>query len=405
MASSRSTNSSKSKRQQSQSTKSKRQQSQSTKATSVPSDEPKRSSAYDKDFEQHLADHAIYPPFHKFPDGRSASKPADLEEIRQLLQTHRPSLSLSVFPESAFEDFQQKNEAVSEGSVMRSVIPIITGNNNADIANEGHVPFFNMDSMTENTTVRLVPDFFGGSRPGALDKKVRDDSGGIVKPSKQAKVPEAPNFFLEVKAPRGGADVARRQACHDGAHGARAMYSLQNYGRKEDEQPVYDSKTYAYSSTYHAGTLHLYYHHVTAPTTPGEQPEYYMTQLKAYVLTSDRETYVEGARGLRNLRDLARQHRDNFIQAANTRARQSDEEEEETLSSAQDNNNPVGLAELEQDEGSSPGDFVDCEQYPTQQDVLPASQQHHQGALIDPDDWAAASQDMVPLTLNCWNVA
>ncbi len=46
-------------------------------------------------------------------------------------------------------------------------------------------------------------------------------------------------------------------------------------------------------------------------------------RLKAYALTSDRETFVQGATALRNARDLARQQRETFIRAANIRATQT----------------------------------------------------------------------------------
>ncbi|KAI1778533.1 hypothetical protein F4818DRAFT_438693 [Hypoxylon cercidicola] len=67
----------------------------------------------------------------------------------------------------------------------------------------------------------------------------------------------APNLYLEAKAPKGSADVARLQASYDGAHGARAIHSLQNYG---NDKHVYNSNAYTFSSTYHAGTgtLQLY---------------------------------------------------------------------------------------------------------------------------------------------------
>ncbi|KAH8783453.1 hypothetical protein F5883DRAFT_360602, partial [Diaporthe sp. PMI_573] len=119
-------------------------------------------------------------------------------------------------------------------------------------------------------------------------------------------VPVAPNFFLKAKGPNGSAAVARQQACYDGAYGARAMHS-------------YDGNARTYSSTYHAGTgtLQLYAHHVTGPTTPGGRPEYHMTQLRTFGMTDTRDAFVEGATAFRNLRDRAREHRDGFIAAAN----------------------------------------------------------------------------------------
>ncbi|KAM3499050.1 hypothetical protein MY11210_009638 [Beauveria gryllotalpidicola] len=201
---------------------------QSTKATTV-SSRAKRSSAYDKDFEQNLIDHGIYPEGFEHTDGRSTPEPENLDNI---------------------------------------------------------------------------------------------DLSKLVIPTSHGRAPVIPNFFIEAKAPRGGADVAKRQACLDGAVGSRAMHSLQNYGEKDE--PVYDGNSRTFSSTYHAGTgtLQLYAHHVTGPTVDGEQPEYHMTQIRTFGMTDTRETFIVGATALRNARDLAQQQRQTFIRAANARASQ-----------------------------------------------------------------------------------
>lgn len=132
----------------------------------------------------------------------------------------------------------------------------------------------------------------------------------------------APNFFLKVKGPDGSPAVATRQARYDGAIGTRAMYSLQNHG---EEEPLYDNKARTYSSTYHGGTgtLYLYAHHATAPTSGGELTKYYMTQVKVYAMTSDRSTFIQGATAFKNTRDLAKEHRDHFIRAANAPSKTS----------------------------------------------------------------------------------
>ncbi|KAI0915066.1 hypothetical protein F4823DRAFT_557514 [Ustulina deusta] len=50
------------------------------------------------------------------------------------------------------------------------------------------------------------------------------------------------------------------------------------------------------------------------------QLEYRMTQLKAYALTSNRQTFVLVATTFRNTRDLAKRQRDSLIEAANVEA-------------------------------------------------------------------------------------
>lgn len=292
----------------------------STKATTISSKSGK-SSAYGPEFETHLADHNIYINSRK-------SKPKNTKEDYIQLAHARLSLSPSRFGESDFEDFQQRDEeAVFEDEVMTKVIPVIYGN--ADIPNKQNILFTELAPVTSTyeDVVRPKPDYFDGAQIGDLDRKVRDPKGDmypLIIPTKHARVPIAPNFFLEAKAPMGDAAVLKRQACYDGAYGARAMHALQSYG---EEEPVYDGNAYTYSSTYHAGTLKLYAHHVTAPTDPGKRPEFHMTQIKAYALTSDRETCVRGIGAFRNARDLARRHRDEFIHGANARARRSDAHE------------------------------------------------------------------------------
>jgi hypothetical protein len=270
----------------------------------------KPSSAYCKDFEQHLNDNNIY--LH----GRK-SKP---ENKADLLRS-RPSLSPSRFSHGAFERFQDDHENLgSEGDVMRKIIPVIAGN--ASTPNSGEVLFGNLESITGGATLDAKPDFYDGARFDGIDAAVRNDLNSLIIPSATdaARRPAAPNFFLEVKAPRGEADVAKRQAGLDGAIGTRAVHALQNFGA---EEPAFDGNAYTYSSTYHAGTgtLQLYAHHPTPPTAPGRRPEYHMIQVDGWQMTGNIDTFRRGATAFRNARDWAQRHRENFIQAANAKAR------------------------------------------------------------------------------------
>jgi hypothetical protein len=241
---------------------------------------------------------------------------------------------------------------------MRNVVPILASN--AEIPNEGHLPFTNFESMTQGATVKPVPDFFDGAQPGDVDSRVKNALHRTIVPTKHANVLVAPNFFLEAKAPCGGADVALRQSCADAVHGVYSMHTLQNYG---EEEPTYDGDAHAFSSTYHAGTLKLYTHHVTPPAAPGDRPEYHMVQLRAFALTNDRETFIQGTSAFRNARDLAKQHRDSLIRKANAKA-QRDAETESCSASA---------SEIQQDGGPSSDELVGFHDSITSQDLLSAS--------------------------------
>ncbi|KAI1501972.1 hypothetical protein F5X99DRAFT_185448 [Biscogniauxia marginata] len=339
---------------------SRNRRTRTTNATSHTS-KVRGSSVYDDDFEQHLMNHNIYFQLHDFRDNRSTPKPRNIAETREVLAAYRSSLSPSVMPQSVFDDFQRKNKTQSKCRIMRKVIPIIAGN--ANIPNEGNLPFTNLAPLTERGDVKANPDYFDGALPGEIHSQVRHELDEMIIPTNYATTPVASNFFLEATAPNGGgADVAQRQVCYDGAYGARAMHSLQNYGKKE---LAYDGNAYAFSSTYRDGTLKLYAHHTTAPTAEGGLPEYHMTQLNAYALTSDRETFIAGASAFRNARDLAKHHRAGFIQEANARVHRSARED-----------HLAGSSEIPQSGVLSLDDFVNYERsIRSQGPPLPNTQQ------------------------------
>ncbi|KAL7792574.1 hypothetical protein V8C37DRAFT_402301 [Trichoderma ceciliae] len=343
-------------------------QTQSTKPTTV-SSKGKRSSAYDVNFEQHCIDHNIYPPFYKFTDGRRPPKPLNFEEIRRALKVPRGSLSPSIVPKTAFEDFQDKNTTKSEGTLMRSVVPALAGD--LDIPNDGHLPFANLESMAENTTAIPVPDFFDGVLPGAVDKQVREDLNRIIVPTKHSNVPIATNLFLEVKGPAGTGDVAKGQAIQNGAIGTRLMWFLQNYG---EEDPIYDGNAYTFSATLVDGQLKLYAHHLAAPPIPEQPPDYYATQLKAYALTGDDEVWLEGTGAFRNMRILAQGYRDQFIKNANARAWKQKVEAAATVDDL--------ASTIEEQPGSSPLDFYDCQVFAEPEEDDQETQETNAGLAI-----------------------
>jgi hypothetical protein len=163
---------------------------------------------------------------------------------------------------------------ISEGKVMSTVFPIISGG--ADIPNEENLQFTRLESMTSCVTVDPKPDFYDGARLKDINREVREELGPYIIPIGHTTALVAPNFFMEAKAPLGGADVAKRQAMQDGAYGARAMHSLQ---LNSEGKPVYDGNAYTITLTYYArtSTLKLY---ATHPTRGEDGPEYHMTQVK-----------------------------------------------------------------------------------------------------------------------------
>ena len=235
------------------------------------------SGPYDPNFRQKLIDSGIYPYAYEYPDGSVPAKPSNWEEINRRLARSRRSLSPSAFPEEKYEEFVRADAHVSrENKVTKTVIPIIAGKIRDDKCVEEDVLYTNLDPLTNDKLTVAKPDVYYGSRPEQLDRKVREELSGHIIPSKRDDLPIAPNFFLAAKGPDGSLAVAGRQACYDGAFGARGMHSLQSYGKGE---LVYDNAAYTVTSIYHGGTLKMYTIHLAQPAEPNGRPSYYMTQI------------------------------------------------------------------------------------------------------------------------------
>lgn len=291
----------------------------------------KSTSPYDRPFQQHLIDHGIYPALYRYPDGRGAPPPpSNVDEILQALTQPRRSLSPLRFSDDDFWKFKYANtDASKEWQITNTVIPTIEGDVPDTKCISGQIPFTNLDHLTDGTLVAGNPDQYYGARPEQLDRRVRAELNGLVIPSTQHDLPVAPNCFLAVKGPGGKTEVMERQACYDGALGARGMQSLHSYRKSE---PVYDNKAYTIMFTYHSGHLKLYTSHPIRPTEdPGARTEFAMTEIDSWSLTRNSTSFREGAAAYRNAREWARLQRDNAIRQANVKAARPDIADESPL--------------------------------------------------------------------------
>ncbi|KAF5649192.1 hypothetical protein F52700_716 [Fusarium sp. NRRL 52700] len=246
--------------------------------------------------QQHLIDHNILPPGYEYPNGHEPSESDNIDEIRQALERPRASLCPSLFSKDDFKRFKRADDhATKESRVTASVMPIIEGDPGDTSCIASDISFTNLDHLS-------------------LHKEVRRALDNHIVPSTQDDLPVLPNNFVEVKGPDGSLSVATRQALYDVTLGTRGFQSLLSYGATE---PHYDNKAYALAWTYHGGTLKAYASHVLEPSTPEAPPGYAMTQIKGWSLTSDLETFRQGATAYRNGRDWAKKKRDEAIAEAN----------------------------------------------------------------------------------------
>jgi len=277
----------------------------------------KNTSSYDPNFEQNLIDNKIYPSHYDFPDDRVPPKPNNWKDINERLKEPRSSLSPSRFSDEAFDTFVRTNSrALNEDAVMINIFSGIQGT--ACIPSGKNLVFGNLESLTHGNLVDVKPDFYDGARPAQIDLRIREELGSYVIPATQGQAPALPNFFTEAKGPDGSAAVVKRQACFDGALGARGIHKLRSF--EADPTLVYDNNAYTITSTYHDGQLKMYTVHPTRSTAPIDSPEYHMTQLGGWALTGSYEQFRQGTSVFRNARDWAKIQRDDLIAAANGKA-------------------------------------------------------------------------------------
>ena len=277
----------------------------------------KSTGPYNRNFQQNLIDGGVYPDGYEYPNGQVPAQPGNWDEINQRLLQPRSSLSPSRFTNEDFKAFQRADaHASKEKQVTTSVMPMIEGNIEDAKCVSGGIPFTNLDPLTDGTLVPGNPDIYYGARPEQLDRRVRDALRGHIIPSTQDDLPIVPNFFIAVKGPDGSAAVAKRQACYDGALGARSMLSLQSYGQGN---LVYDNNAYTFTSTYHDGTLKIYTSHPLQQTDGVSRSEYCMNQFNTWGMTGNVETFRQGATYYRNAREMAKEQRDEAIRQANER--------------------------------------------------------------------------------------
>jgi hypothetical protein len=228
----------------------------------------------------------------------------------------RPSLSPSRFSDGAFKAYVNRtNRAVNKADVIAKAFPILKSNNN--VPSSIKRTFANLAALTDGTFINAQPDFYYNVSPDQLDPHVQKKLKSYIVPSVNDRASMLPNNFTEGKGPGGTRAVTKRQACYDGALGARAMQHLQSYGQPE---PVYDNNAYTITSTFDGEHLHMYTTHPTQPADPSGRPEYHMNQCEAFAMTRNPETFRQGATAYRNMRDWIKEKRDEFIEVANEKA-------------------------------------------------------------------------------------
>ncbi|KAF2181468.1 hypothetical protein K469DRAFT_791755 [Zopfia rhizophila CBS 207.26] len=217
----------------------------STKPTTNTTD-TKSTGVYNRDFQQHMVDYDVYPDEYEYPNGSVPAKPNHWEKVNQIFAQSQPSLSPFQFTNKEFRKLKRADaHAAKEKQVSESVIPIIKGKIRDAKCRLGEISFTNLNPLTDSALKFKPgnPNIYYNTRPEQLSQKVRNKLSSKIIPSTQHNLPLAPNFFLAIKEPDGSA----------------AMYTS----------------------------------HITPPHSPRGRPEYHMTQLNSFTITSNKNNYIE----------------------------------------------------------------------------------------------------------------
>ena len=141
-----------------------------------------------------------------------------------------------------------------------------------------------IDSTSEPSTISGLTSQVSAAVPATITPQIRERLGLYILPSIRPYAPALPNVFTEGKGPNGSLAVTIRQACYDGALGARGMHKLRTFGVDGNMETMYDGNAYTITSTYQMGQLRLYSTHLAQPKHAEGRPGYYMTTVKLLAL-------------------------------------------------------------------------------------------------------------------------
>jgi hypothetical protein len=246
--------------------------------------------------------------------------------------------------------------APNEHSTTRDILEYLEGSR----ASRTHYRALNVH---QNNYLPLIPSFirfpqpdlYDGARAINICLSVRQALNLVILPS--ASLPSAPmasNFNFENKGPTGQHSVAIRQLALGLAYAARGIHALLRYGAPSGGKPRRSrrsggggdntqdnddasahslgfNRALSFGASLAHGNLKLLMMHMVlcgddhpypaaTPSTPRPLVVYVMTQLRGIDLTDSVEAYCDGLTAFRNIRELAREVRDEAISVANARA-------------------------------------------------------------------------------------
>jgi hypothetical protein len=118
-----------------------------TSALSESAPKPKKITACDRAFQQHLIDHGVYPKGYESLDDRGSVRPHNWEEIQEMMIQPRRSPSPSQLSDGTFAQFTREvDRALTEKTAVRKPLSTLLGN--ADIPSQDGLIFETLAPLT-----------------------------------------------------------------------------------------------------------------------------------------------------------------------------------------------------------------------------------------------------------------
>ena len=283
-------------------------------------------SVYDWHFEQILIDNGIYGAEYDDDDEKYTRPQASIhQELIDILEEKGPNHIAFQIDEKEYKDFKAKSANPSnESTWVKNVFSIIEGKEVQPLHLVDHA-FNNLEPFFDVHVPDAKPDVYDGLKQDGVHKRVRTDLETLIIPTKVPRGPMLPNFFVEAKGGLGKTAVVLRQACYDGAIGARTVHQLWSFNKHPDT--TYDNNAYTISVTLTAEkVMKIYAHHPTMTNDPKLPTVYHMDLLDSFLLDSF-ERYCTSVTAFRNIRRWAELKRYELARDVNAVAEALEQEE------------------------------------------------------------------------------
>lgn len=233
---------------------------------------------------------------------------ANWDELHQVMNRSRREIESDATLASQFAKI--KASCICSPGAIINVLRILEGTSDTNLLTD--ICFDNLKPLSDGSVKLIAPEpgFYKGANISQLSQPVCEALESYIIPSHDSNT-ILPNFFVEAWWDCSQSLASERQSFYVGCICARAMQTLQSY----QTDLIFDGNAYSIAVVYHHKILKLY---SINPTDPGDRyPARYNMDILSSFSIDDVSSLRAAVTAYRNLRDWAKEKRDEFIRVAN----------------------------------------------------------------------------------------